>query len=123
MIDMTLAQHEAFERSVDGLMELAVKAGYSDNMGFSTGKAVFTPDARNKLVRFSIAILGDLYGGKKIDDIMLDRIVDLAVKFGGHTAIENVPLTDVMALVKASATELFFVRFAYAIAAENEKRK
>ena len=123
MIGMTLEQHEAFERSVDGLMELATSAGYTDNMPFKDGKAVYPPTVRTNLVRFSIAVLGDLYGGKDIQDIPLERIVSLAVRVAGHTAVEDVPLDDMNAVLKASATEVFFVRFAYQIARENAKQK
>jgi hypothetical protein len=55
---------------------------------------------------------------KKIDDVMLERIIDLAIAAGYKP--KDPPLNDVMGQLEKSALELMLVRFAYRIAKELE---
>lgn len=120
---MTEQQVAEFNISVDGLCELAKKAGYTDTMPFP-GPATFTPEVKLNLTRFAIAIVAELDDNGKqrdIKDVMLGRISELATKHANHTPVENVSLTDMNAMLRSSAMEVFFVRFASAIALETKK--
>lgn len=100
---------------VEDLVELAIRAGYNNDMPFK-GEAIVDTKMQLNLVRFYIVIAEDL-ARTPIENIMLERFVEIATKHCGHKdSASYVSGGDLRGMMKASAMEVFYTRFAYQIA-------
>lgn len=115
---ITEQQLANYDLEMDHLTQLATVAGYTDNMPFA-GTATYTPAVKLGLMKFAVALCDDLNkGGTKLEigDLSMERIIQHAVEQTGHVAVENILLTDMDAVLRASAKEVFFMRFASLVA-------
>lgn len=71
---------------------------------------------RMNLKTFAVVLIEDLAEAKSIENVMLDRIVEIAVRHCGHKEVDAT--SDVNDMLRISSQEVFWTRYAYRIAAE-----
>jgi hypothetical protein len=88
-----------------------------------TSPTEFTEREQSGLFAFADKIVSDIEQGWEFSPMLLEHLHNLAVKFGGYEpydpfSSEGNGLVDVNRLVASSSQDLFFVRFASAVAHE-----